>query len=43
MSLVKDHRDPFDRLLIATAISENMSIVTRDEKFKNYIDLVNLI
>jgi PIN domain nuclease of toxin-antitoxin system len=25
------HRDPFDRLLVATAISEDMSIITADE------------
>jgi PIN domain nuclease of toxin-antitoxin system len=30
------HRDPFDRLLIAQAISENMTIVTNDEHFKSY-------
>ncbi len=30
------HRDPFDRLLIAQAISENMTIITNDEHFKHY-------
>jgi PIN domain nuclease of toxin-antitoxin system len=30
------HRDPFDRLLIATAISEEMSIITIDENIYNY-------
>jgi len=30
------HRDPFDRLLIASAISENMSIVTIDENIQKY-------
>lgn len=43
LSFVKDHRDPFDRLLIATAIAEGMSIVTKDEKFKYYSGLVNII
>ena len=30
------HRDPFDRLIIATAISENMSIITTDENIQKY-------
>jgi PIN domain nuclease of toxin-antitoxin system len=30
------HRDPFDRLLIATAISEKMNIVTTDTNIKKY-------
>jgi PIN domain nuclease of toxin-antitoxin system len=30
------HKDPFDRLLIAQAISEGMSIVTRDSAFESY-------
>ena len=30
------HRDPFDRLLIAAAISENMSLVTIDENIRKY-------
>jgi len=30
------HRDPFDRLLIAQAQSENMSIISVDEHFKAY-------
>lgn len=35
------HRDPFDRLLIATAIAENIFLMSADEKFVNYD--VNLI
>ena len=35
------HRDPFDRLLIATAIAENIALMSADEKFANYD--VNLI
>ena len=35
-SLPKLHKDPFDRLLIAQAISENMTIITRDEKIPLY-------
>ena len=30
------HRDPFDRLLIATAIVEQMTIVSRDKAFDSY-------
>jgi PIN domain nuclease of toxin-antitoxin system len=30
------HRDPFDRLLIATAISEKMHIVTADTNIQKY-------
>ena len=30
------HRDPFDRLIIAQAQAENMTIVTNDSAFKEY-------
>lgn len=30
------HRDPFDRLLIAQAQVEQLTVVTRDEKFRRY-------
>jgi PIN domain nuclease of toxin-antitoxin system len=30
------HRDPFDRLLIAQAMTEKMTLVTRDKEFKKY-------
>ena len=35
-SLPLHHKDPFDRLLIAQAISEQMSLVSVDEKFNQY-------
>ena len=35
------HKDPFDRLLIATAIAENINLMSADKKFCNYE--VNLI
>lgn len=41
--LVESHRDPFDRLLIATALHENMAVITVDEKFKYYESLIELI
>jgi PIN domain nuclease of toxin-antitoxin system len=30
------HGDPFDRLLIAQAITENMTIISADQQFKAY-------
>lgn len=30
------HRDPFDRLIIAQAIKENLTILTRDSNFFKY-------
>lgn len=34
--LPRHHRDPFDRMLIAQAISEELTLVTHDQKFRNY-------
>jgi PIN domain nuclease of toxin-antitoxin system len=30
------HRDPFDRIIIATAISQNLCILSKDENFGKY-------
>ena len=30
------HRDPFDRMLIATALSESVPIITGDAEFREY-------
>lgn len=35
----KHHKDPFDHLLIAQAILENLSLVSKDKQFKNYKEL----
>ena len=35
-SLGDFHKDPFDRLLIATALAENFTIVTADENIQKY-------
>lgn len=36
------HRDPFDRLLIAQAITESLTIVTADRRFEQYdVSVVN--
>lgn len=40
--LLENHRDPFDRLLIATAIEEKLIIITADEKFSNYNKLIDI-
>jgi PIN domain nuclease of toxin-antitoxin system len=31
-----DHTDPFDRMLIAQAISENLKVMTADPQFERY-------
>ena len=35
-SLPKHHRDPFDRMLVAQAQLEDLTIVTRDPSFAPY-------
>jgi PIN domain nuclease of toxin-antitoxin system len=35
-SLPMHHRDPFDRMLIATALADGVSLVGRDKEFKRY-------
>lgn len=30
------HRDPFDRVIIAEALREKMTVLTKDEKFSSY-------
>jgi len=30
------HRDPFDRMLIATALFEGVPIISQDSEFKTY-------
>ena len=32
------HRDPFDRLIIAQGLVENLTIITKDENFPIYTD-----
>ena len=31
-----DHRDPFDRILVAQALAENLTIVGADTRFELY-------
>jgi len=39
--LARHHDDPFDRVLIAQALAEGLTIVTRDKRFSDYN--VNLV
>ena len=39
----EDHRDPFDRFLLATALSEQIPIISIDEKFSRYRPLITVI
>jgi PIN domain nuclease of toxin-antitoxin system len=32
----KDHKDPFDRMLIATALAQHIPIIASDRHFKRY-------
>jgi PIN domain nuclease of toxin-antitoxin system len=42
-SLPPLHSDPFDRILIAQAMSEPLHLVTTDERLKPYSELVVLV
>ena len=37
------HKDPFDRLLIAQAVSEPMRFLTHDEKLAPYSELIEFV
>jgi len=37
------HRDPFDRLLLAQAVSEPLHLLTTDESLKSYSSLVIVV
>jgi PIN domain nuclease of toxin-antitoxin system len=41
--LVHHHRDPFDRLIIATAVTEPMKLLTADPVVAQYTDLAVLV
>jgi PIN domain nuclease of toxin-antitoxin system len=42
-TLPMHHSDPFDRLLIAQAMSEPLHLITADSKLKRYSDLVVVV
>jgi PIN domain nuclease of toxin-antitoxin system len=37
------HRDPFDRILLATALAENIPIISADQSFKFYKSVLRVI
>lgn len=41
--LLSDHKDPFDRMIITTAVHEHLEIISIDENFVKYKSLVNII
>lgn len=41
--LIPEHRDPFDRILLATALSEQCPIISNDANFKLYSSQVQLV
>ena len=41
--LYEQHRDPFDRLLIASAFEKKADIITIDSNFSLYPELVNVV
>lgn len=40
--LYEDHRDPFDRLLIAPALADELTLISDDSKFERYNTLIRL-
>ena len=43
ITLFAEHRDPFDRILLATALSEDIPILSADGNFKLYSPCVQVI
>jgi PIN domain nuclease of toxin-antitoxin system len=43
LPLYAEHKDPFDRFLIAVAMKENLTILTSDAKFQLYTSLIKVI
>jgi PIN domain nuclease of toxin-antitoxin system len=41
--LLEKHRDPFDRLLIATAYEEKITILSADKSFSLYKDYISIM
>jgi PIN domain nuclease of toxin-antitoxin system len=41
--IYEDHRDPFDRMLLAVALYEQIPIISSDEKFERYQSLVPVL
>ena len=43
LPLFANHKDPFDRLIIATALTEKVAVITADNKFNLYNELITII
>ncbi len=41
--LNENHKDPFDRMIMATAFAEDITIISVDEKFSWYSGLINVV
>lgn len=41
--LLDNHRDPFDRLLLATALAEDIPMISADKNFQSYGSIIRLI
>ncbi|MCF0064270.1 type II toxin-antitoxin system VapC family toxin [Dyadobacter chenwenxiniae] len=41
--LMVGHGDPFDRFILATALSENLTVISADEKFQGYKKIVEVL
>ena len=39
LPMYREHRDPFDRLLIAQAVSEDLTMISSDTRFSSYAGL----
>ncbi|TAE40851.1 MAG: type II toxin-antitoxin system VapC family toxin [Runella slithyformis] len=39
---LENHRDPFDRMIIATAVTEQLTLISTDEKMSWYPELINV-
>lgn len=40
LNLDPHHRDPFDRIIIAQGLVEDLTIITKDEHFPSYTDRI---
>jgi PIN domain nuclease of toxin-antitoxin system len=39
----EDHRDPFDRFILATALCEGCAVISSDEKFSRYKNIIQVL
>lgn len=43
LPFLSEHRDPFDRLILATALVENLPVISSDRNFRLYVLQIQLI